>query len=666
MDWDRFIVDRLFLAIPEMQLDDDVLRKLVSSGVIDQSALDLADALRSRYKDVHRVAQSMRGETLIERIMLVAPELLSVRTVSFLRGLGLISVKQGNLLRGALRAKRLLDPKALSEKTVIERFTMLFDSVINPTTINYMRNLDDERIQLIASILRGGRRRLSHEEADYVRGLIEVSITRAQVMRAVLSAGKLSSETLALARNANDAWDVVTLVAEGLLSDKMLHNAVRAGVISSERYNLIQALSRLGIRIWRVAGVARDYDSMVARGLLLSEGVLSVEMVKALRTLGVISPRVAGLLNPSAVIIRQITRNQLANYMTGARIRPIAGESPIATFARVTRTTDRYLLQLLADAAQDARKEAERLAATERFGALTKSAQQRLIVNKLYGSMHDVFERVGHLTIFGEREAARAADEAMDFLHNSAWRAAGKSALDRRRLIKAQASSGVESFISRSENTQRLSGLVYKNWQLSRGIVNREVSKALLRDLNAADFARVIASTISPTTPGGVSYAAMRLARTEINNAFHFTSIRYTREMPWVDGYQWHLSGSHPHLDVCNDLANANHDGIGRGVFKKGNVPGKPHPHCLCYITTVTASNSTFERQLRNGSYDAYFRSIQTDGVFSESDGFASTYTAQARSFAVAAATGVGLTVGFQVLSQHERTLGVLRGLAGL
>lgn len=666
MDWDRFIVSKLFLAVPELQLDEALLKRLTDAGIISSDALDLAAQLKRRHKNIHEIALGMRNLTLIERIMLVAPELMSTRTVAFLRGLGLIDVKTGNLLRATLRAKSLINPGSLSDRTVLERFAMLFDTVVSPDLINYIRNLDDARILQMADLLRTGRSRLTHDDATYIRGLIELSITRAQVFRSVLAAGKLSSETLTLARNANGAWDVITVVLEGLLSDQMLHNAVRAGVISAERYNLIQALSRLGIRIWRVTGAATDYDSMVARGLMLSEGVLSLEMIKALRALGVISPTVAGLLNPSATIIRQITRNQLGNYMTGARVRPIAGESPIATYARVTRVTDRYLLQLLADAAKDAEKEARLLAATEQFGKMTKAAQQRLIVNKLHKSMHDLYERIGHLTIFGEREAARAADEAMDFLQNKAWKGVRKDLLDRRRLIQRQADAGLESFISRSENAVRLSSLVYKNWQFSRGIVNREVSKALLRGLNATDFARIVAATIDPGVSGGVSYAAMRLARTEINNAFHFTSIRYTREMPWVEGYRWNLSGSHPHLDVCNDMANANHDGIGRGVYKKGNVPGKPHPHCLCYITTVTADSGTFERQLRNGSYDRYFKSIQDDGVFQESDGFSSTYTRQLSSFAASAATGLALTAGFQILVQHERAHGVLRGLAGI
>jgi hypothetical protein len=109
----------------------------------------------------------------------------------------------------------------------------------------------------------------------------------------------------------------------------------------------------------------------------------------------------------------------------------------------------------------------------------------------------------------------------------------------------------------------------------------------------------------------------MRLARTEINNAFHFTQIRYTREMPWVEGYKWNLSGSHGRPDVCNQMAEHS-EGLGRGVYGKGGVPGKPHPMCLCFITTETIDNATFYKRYRSGAYDRYTDSVQKGGIFEE------------------------------------------------
>lgn len=91
----------------------------------------------------------------------------------------------------------------------------------------------------------------------------------------------------------------------------------------------------------------------------------------------------------------------------------------------------------------------------------------------------------------------------------------------------------------------------------------------------------------------------MRLSRTEINNAFHEQQKR-AGDKPWVEGVKWNLSGSHPRPDTCNDYANQS-NGLGRGVFKTGDVPDKPHPQCLCYLTYETLSPEAFLDALGTG-----------------------------------------------------------------
>ena len=48
------------------------------------------------------------------------------------------------------------------------------------------------------------------------------------------------------------------------------------------------------------------------------------------------------------------------------------------------------------------------------------------------------------------------------------------------------------------------------------------------------------------------------------------------------------------------------HDNMGPGIFKKANVPGKPHPQCLCYLTTVNVDESVFIRNMKRGYYNSY------------------------------------------------------------
>lgn len=624
-DQSRFILSRLFLAIPELQIDQFLLNKLIKEGLVSQDDLDRADAVRKRSKRYGDIASNMRGKTLIERLMLVAPEIMSVQTINNLRNWGLIDETLGNSLRVGLRAGRLLNPGNLSEKTAAERWAALGRTVLNVDVINLLRDLDNQRL----NALKDG------DNNAEINELLRISVLRGQQLRSLLSTGRISLETIAAARNANGVWGILTVVFEGLFTDRILRDAIRAGAISQERFELISALMKLGINAWKKGVAAIGQDSLEARMLLMSEGILSPEMIKALQALGIIDQRLARLLYPVASTIRSITRGKLQEHMTGIRYRVIHGEAPIKTFARVSQVTDKQILKLLAEAAAEARKEALRLSKTEGFGKLTRSAQQRLVERALHLQMRALWEQVGHLTIFGEKEAARAALASMDFLQDSLWNQTGKKGADYRRTIRRQSQAGIDSYISRQENIKGFSKRIYKNDLLARDLVSRRVNINLLRGNTAKQLADDISRLIRPGAPGGVSYNAMRLARTEINNAFHFSSIRYTREMPWVDGYRWNLSGSHGQIDVCNTMSQGNHSGLGRGVYKKSDVPGKPHPHCFCYITTVTDSKSTFERRMTSGAYDDYFKSAEKGALYNDpASAWADTYKSQADNLA--------------------------------
>jgi hypothetical protein len=94
----------------------------------------------------------------------------------------------------------------------------------------------------------------------------------------------------------------------------------------------------------------------------------------------------------------------------------------------------------------------------------------------------------------------------------------------------------------------------------------------------------------------------MRLGRTEVNNAFHASSVKQYRETPWVEKCKWHLSGSHPKPDLCNEYAENN----GNGVWAVDDVPAKPHPNCLCYVTPINTDLNKFVKNFKAGQYDSY------------------------------------------------------------
>lgn len=90
----------------------------------------------------------------------------------------------------------------------------------------------------------------------------------------------------------------------------------------------------------------------------------------------------------------------------------------------------------------------------------------------------------------------------------------------------------------------------------------------------------------SVTGKGTVAYNALRLARTEVNQAYHDAQNMAAEGNPLIKGMKWHLSGSHPERDICDDWAEENAHGLGPGIFPVGQTP-KDHPNGLCFLTTI-------------------------------------------------------------------------------
>jgi hypothetical protein len=272
----KYILSRLFIAVPELQISERLLRLLHRDGLVTNNDIKDAHNLIAKSKKYAGLASSMRGKTLVQRLMVVAPEIMSVATVDFLRRYDLIDVELGNALRIGFRAAKVFQPGRVTQATAMERWAALGQVVFSADMINLLRDIDNARFARLKDLA------LDREERAQINALIGVSIRRAQVLRSLLSTGKISAETLKAMKNANTAWDIITLFADGLLSDRMLKNAIRAGVISPEKYDLIRSLERLGLNVWKKVTKALEYDSFTARALLISEGVLSPELITAL------------------------------------------------------------------------------------------------------------------------------------------------------------------------------------------------------------------------------------------------------------------------------------------------------------------------------------------------------------------------------------------------
>lgn len=82
-------------------------------------------------------------------------------------------------------------------------------------------------------------------------------------------------------------------------------------------------------------------------------------------------------------------------------------------------------------------------------------------------------------------------------------------------------------------------------------------------------------------------YQARRIARSEMAEAHRQAYRASIDENPYVVGYRWVLSPTHPRPDVCDVLANQDTDGLGPGGYAKGSYPETPHANCLCQPESI-------------------------------------------------------------------------------
>jgi hypothetical protein len=161
-DQSRYILSRLFIAVPELQVDNLLLKALFSQGLVTQAELDTASQVRRKSEKYARLAGQMRGKNLIERIMVVAPEIMSVATINAFRRWGLINETLGNALRVGLRGAKAISAGQVSEATAMERWAALGKSALSFDTINLLRDLDNARIEYLAGTCLLYRRMLQH------------------------------------------------------------------------------------------------------------------------------------------------------------------------------------------------------------------------------------------------------------------------------------------------------------------------------------------------------------------------------------------------------------------------------------------------------------------------------------------------------------------------
>lgn len=132
---------------------------------------------------------------------------------------------------------------------------------------------------------------------------------------------------------------------------------------------------------------------------------------------------------------------------------------------------------------------------------------------------------------------------------------------------------------------------------IARGADSRAVARELEEFLHPG-----ISSPHSPAVrarlgiSSNVSHQGMRLARTEIANAYREGTVLGHRATPSYLGSRWEISGGHPFEDICDELAEGE-DGF--GFYAAGNEPFAPHPNCMCVLSPVHKDPDQFLRELQ-------------------------------------------------------------------
>lgn len=265
--------------------------------------------------------------------------------------------------------------------------------------------------------------------------------------------------------------------------------------------------------------------------------------------------------------------------------------------------TQGQMTAVMEQASEDAEKEIKRLLAKDSFSSAVRAEQLKMAVagmDDLTRQMWSDHEKLIRGGMF--QNGALAADQSLDmdlFLGMP-----GGAVVQYADLIHWNAAQAVDDLISRHSSGYTLADRIYANGTVTTRTVGNIVDKALVQNLSAREIAKQVRGYYSPDVPGGASYAAMRLGRTEINNAHHHTTIRLSDDKPWVVGYKWNLSKSHPKPDPCDELANADDFELGAGVYERGSAPDRPHPQCLCYLTHLMEDEEEFMNNLVSGEYD--------------------------------------------------------------
>lgn len=229
------------------------------------------------------------------------------------------------------------------------------------------------------------------------------------------------------------------------------------------------------------------------------------------------------------------------------------------------------LRRILEQAASEIKQELSEQAGSG-IGEALQRAQAEAIAKAVKQHLKGDWDSISSVLSEARKMAAMASVQAFyDQIGDPLGTLLGKDGVES--LVSAEsvrAANTINTVMARLSDSRRsLSQQVWKSQAMANGWLDSKINQALARGWDSKRLAREVVSFVDPNTPGGASYAAMRLARTEINNAFHSQTIEQMRKSGVVEYVKWNLSRSHPDRDICDDLAE----------HRLGEpIPGAPDP----------------------------------------------------------------------------------------
>lgn len=150
-------------------------------------------------------------------------------------------------------------------------------------------------------------------------------------------------------------------------------------------------------------------------------------------------------------------------------------------------------------------------------------------------------------------------------------------------VFKSELEAGIGLGISKGQSAQAMGA------DLKQYLQNPDM---LFRRVRDAEGTLKLSKNAEAFNPGQGVYRSstkniQRLTRTETNMAYRNADNERYQNMPFILGYEVKTSGSHPKIDICDDMA---------GEYPVDFVFIGWHPQCLCFSVAVLMNDEQFNQ----------------------------------------------------------------------